>query len=159
MRIRALVIAGCVVALFLGAIWGTHRGPVALPVIPEAHGHCVLPTATIRREHMMLLRTVREEIVRHASGNPADRLTRCVSCHVQTNAAGQPIPINAPGQFCASCHAYVGVHLDCFACHAAVPQGALPPGHFSQSHPIQAAFRIPSGIPNRLSVPHSGDKP
>ncbi|MHB8254472.1 MAG: hypothetical protein ACYDEV_12420 [Acidiferrobacter sp.] len=159
MRNRARVIAAVVVAVFLGAIWGTHRGSVPLPKIPQASGHCVLPTALIRREHMMLLRTVREQIVRHATGNPADRLTHCVSCHVQKNAAGQPIPVNAPGQFCSSCHVYVGVKVDCFACHAAVPESGFPKGTFSNAGAVTAAFRVPRTLLHDMRAPLAGDHP
>ena len=31
------------------------------------------------------------------------------------------VRVDAPGQFCESCHRYTGVRLDCFGCHAAVP--------------------------------------
>jgi len=106
---------------------------------------------------MMLLRVVREQIVRHASGNPADRLTRCVACHVQKNAAGQAIPINGHGQFCSSCHVYAGVHVDCFACHAAVPEQALPKGSFTNAGSAQAAFSIPRSLLHSRHAPLAGD--
>ena len=150
MRARAAVLAVLSVVLALGAVWATHPGPVPMPVIPRAPGHCVLPTATIRRTHMMLLRAVREEIVRHDARDTRFRITHCVACHVEHTASGRPIPVNAPGQFCATCHTYVGVHIDCFACHAAVPRNPMKFGGIGGSNAVQAAFRIPQALRGRF---------
>ncbi len=152
MRARALAIAISVVVVLLAVLWLTHRGPVPRPLIAQARGHCVLNTARMRRIHMMWLRQVRTRVVRDGMALRADRLTRCVSCHVQKNAQGQAIPIDAPGQFCSSCHVYAGVKIDCFACHAAVPEPAFAPGYFSRAHHIQAAFRQPQILPRRFKA-------
>ena len=156
MRARALAIAIFGVVACLTAVWLTHSGPVPRPVIAQARGHCVLNTARMRRIHMMWLRQVRTQVVRYGVPLRTDRLTRCISCHVQRNAQGQAIPINAPGQFCSSCHVYVGVKIDCFACHAAVPEPAFAPGHISGAHHIEAAFRWPRVLPRRFKAPLSG---
>ncbi len=159
MKTRALVIAGLSVLIFFGAIWADHRGTVPVPLVPTAQGHCVLPTALMRSEHMMLLRQVREQIVRDDKNDRTDRLTNCIACHVQTNSAGAPIPINQRGQFCAACHTYVGVHLDCFACHATVPQKAVSIANLMGTKGEQAAYSIPRVIlqnaPASLSRGHS----
>ncbi len=128
MHRRAVFWAVLAVLLSLGAVWASHRGPVPVPVVAQAAGHCVLPVAVMRREHMMLLRRVREAVVRRDVHDGRLRLTRCISCHAQRNAAGVALAVNARGQFCASCHAYVGVRPDCFACHAARPEGVGPGG-------------------------------
>ena len=52
-----------------------------------------------------------------------DSLAACVDCHVRRDAEGKPVAINAPGEFCASCHTYAAVTIDCFSCHATVPTG------------------------------------
>ncbi len=144
MRIRAGLWAVLAVAVALSGVWAAHRGRVALPVVARAPGHCVLNTAQMRRTHMMLLRTVREDIVRRDARDTRFRLTHCVACHVQRTASGRFIPVNAPGQFCASCHAYVGVRLDCFDCHAAVPHHAGA-GQAAGSA-LVAAFRMPRAL-------------
>ncbi len=156
MRARAGVLAVLSVILALGLVWGTHRGPVAMPVIPRAPGHCVLPTAVMLRTHMMLLRSVREEIVRHDARDTRFRLTGCVACHVEHTASGQPIPVNAPGQFCATCHTYVGVHIDCFACHATVPETPGQFGGLRGQGAVQAAFRIPRALRGRFGASGPG---
>ena len=38
------------------------------------------------------------------------------------------IPVNAPGQFCESCHTYAAVKMDCFECHATVPDARTRTG-------------------------------
>ncbi len=161
MKTRALVIAVVSVLIFFGAILADHRGAVPAPLVPVAHGHCVLPTALMRREHMMLLRSVRTQVVRYGKKDRADRLTNCIACHVQTSSTGQAVPINQKGQFCAVCHSYVGVRVDCFACHATVPQKAVPVADLLSGNKgqEQAAFRVPQGAlqqaPALLSRGHS----
>jgi len=166
MRARAGIIAALVVLLSGVGIWLTHRGPVPLPVIARASGHCVIQTSVMRRTHMMLLRAVREEIVRHDASDARFRLTRCVACHAQRTAGGRAIPVNAPGQFCASCHAYVGVHIDCFSCHAAVPSGSAgllrgPDGGAGnvKGRAVRAAFRIARVLHGRFAATRVGDVP
>ncbi len=145
MRTRAGLWAVLAVVVALSGVWVAHRGRVAVPVIAQAPGHCVLKTSVMRRTHMMLLRAVREEIVRHDARDTRFRLTHCVACHAQRTSTGRVLPVNAPGQFCASCHAYVGVRLDCFACHAAVPaqRGLSAP---LKTGALQAAFRMPRAL-------------
>ena len=55
-------------------------------------------------------------------------LAGCIDCHVQFDSESQPVPVNAAGQFCAGCHRYTGVSLDCFQCHSPVPSGPQPTG-------------------------------
>ena len=144
------LLAGVAVAF---GLWVLHRGPVPRPKVPlPAHGHCVLPAAVMRRAHMQILRAVRTRVVRHNARLRRFRLTRCVSCHVQYTPAGRPIPIDAHGQFCAVCHSYVGVHIDCFACHAAIParRGGL------KAAPLKAAFRVPWPVQRALALKPEG---
>lgn len=37
------------------------------------------------------------------------------------------MPVNSPGQFCASCHRFAAVSLDCFQCHATTPDDGEQP--------------------------------
>ncbi|WP_298137675.1 hypothetical protein [Acidiferrobacter sp.] len=146
MRRRAGVLAVVAVLLAIGLVWAAHRGPVVVPVIPRAPGHCVLPIGQMRRTHMMLLRAVRQEIVRHDARDTRFRISGCVACHAQDTPSGRPIPVNAPGQFCAVCHAYVGVHIDCFACHAAVPPSRRLVARLAGQGVEQVEFRIPQAL-------------
>jgi predicted CXXCH cytochrome family protein len=45
----------------------------------------------------------------------------CVNCHAKADGKGGHVPVNAEGQFCAGCHSYTGVKIDCFDCHVTTP--------------------------------------
>jgi len=93
------------------------------PVIPQGKGEqCVADTDFMRRNHMDLLMHQRDETVIEGIRYKPFSLVECVDCHASTNAEGQATRIDAPGQFCSSCHTYAAVKIDCFSCHAATPQ-------------------------------------
>lgn len=95
---------------------------VPLPVLPPAAGSaCVEPVEIMRKEHMHMLMHQRDRTVHQAYRDPRHSLKGCVDCHVQRDAAGRTIAVDAPGQFCAQCHAYTAVTMDCFECHASTP--------------------------------------
>jgi len=84
---------------------------------------CVRDTPFMRRNHFELIKHQRDVTVHQGIRKTDDSLAGCVDCHVRRDAEGQPVAINAPGEFCASCHTYTAVTLDCFSCHATVPTG------------------------------------
>jgi hypothetical protein len=100
---------------------------VSVPVLPEARSRvsdtqgCVEPTAVMRRDHMTFLMHQRDRTVHEGIRTKRHSLVECIACHVSTDASGKPVPIDAAGQFCQSCHAFAGVEMDCFECHAATP--------------------------------------
>lgn len=100
---------------------------VPLPVLVKAvKGEaCVEPTAVIRRDHMKFLMHQRDDTVHQGIRGARHSLVGCIDCHAAKDEAGQWVRIDAPGQFCASCHAYVSVKIDCFGCHAALPAVAF----------------------------------
>lgn len=108
---------------------GADAGGVPLPTIPKGKGaQCVEPTPVIRRDHMAFLLHQRDETMHVGVRTKRHSLNECIECHVSVDAAGRTIPINAPGQFCAVCHSYAGVSIDCFQCHATTPDsGNRPP--------------------------------
>ncbi len=96
--------------------------PVPMPSISKGEGQqCVEPTDVMRRDHMNFLLHQRDATVRQGVRTTKYSLVGCVDCHVQRDAQGNTIPVNAPGQFCQSCHQYAAVSLDCFECHATTP--------------------------------------
>ena len=103
---------------------------VPLPVLVKAikGAACVEPLPVIRREHMTFLMHQRDDTVHEGIRTPRHSLTGCIDCHAAKDAAGRWVRIDAPGQFCASCHAYVSVKIDCFGCHAALPAVAFGEG-------------------------------
>lgn len=93
------------------------------PVIPRGAGdQCVADTELMRTDHMDLLDHQRDETVIDGVRSEPFSLVKCVNCHAQSTADGAPIRIDAEGQFCESCHAFAAVKIDCFSCHAAVPE-------------------------------------
>ena len=84
---------------------------------------CVAPTQDMRRNHFEMIKHQRDMTVRHGIRKTDDSLAGCVDCHAQKDAAGVAVPVNSEGQFCAGCHEYTAVSIDCFSCHTAVPGG------------------------------------
>ena len=124
-----LAVAG--IAFVVGA--GTNARAadgVPLPALVKAikGAACVEPLPVIRREHMTFLMHQRDDTVHEGIRATRHSLTGCIDCHAAKDAAGRWVRIDAPGQFCASCHAYVSVEIDCFGCHAALPAVAFGEG-------------------------------
>lgn len=84
---------------------------------------CVEPAETMRRRHMEFIRHQRDITVRGGVRGTKYSLSGCVACHAGYDRAGEPVPINARGQFCNACHRYAAVTLNCFDCHATIPAG------------------------------------
>ncbi len=115
------------------------RGPV-LP--PATYGEqCVAPTDVMRRDHMDLLNHQRDETVFDGLRANPYSLVGCVNCHASRDDTGQAIRIDAEGQFCQACHAYAAVRIDCFSCHAALPEETLGGVLRHDFHP-QAGFKL-----------------
>jgi len=118
---------GLLLLLGLGSVWSGNAGEPG-PVIPKGKGdRCVADTDFMRRNHMDLIMHQRDETVIRGIRDEPFSLVECVDCHVQQNASNEPVRIDADGQFCASCHTYAAVKIDCFDCHAAVPDTAAVP--------------------------------
>ena len=117
-----------------GIVPATSGGPdvraadgVPLPVLVKALSGkaCVEPLPIIRRDHMKFLMHQRDETVHRGIRGDRHSLVGCIDCHAAKDDAGQWMRIDAPGQFCESCHTYASVKIDCFGCHAALPTMAF----------------------------------
>jgi len=122
-----LALAGCV---FIGAgilpqAYAADRVP--LPVLVKAYKGeaCVEPLPVIRRDHMKFLMHQRDDTVHEGIRGARHSLVGCIDCHAAKDDAGQWVRIDASGQFCASCHEYASVTIDCFGCHSALPVAAF----------------------------------
>ncbi len=111
----------------LGAVMASGGGDVAGGVEGSAKADkldaCVAPTAFMRRNHFELIEHQRDFTVHQGIRKTDNSLAGCVDCHVRSDTAGNHVPIDAPGEFCAGCHKYAGASLDCFTCHATKPVG------------------------------------
>lgn len=119
MRVLVFLLAMTVLPALAGA---QEAGGVPSPVITMGKGDkCVADTDYMRRFHMNDLKHQRDETMHEGIRTTRFSLKECVACHATTDSGGQAVPINAPGQFCASCHEYAAVTIDCFQCHATKP--------------------------------------
>ena len=99
---------------------------VTLPSYPKGKGeHCVEPTDVMRRDHFEYLMHHRQISVHLGVRSKRHSLVGCVDCHASQADDGTYISVNEPGQFCRSCHVYTAVKIDCFSCHAAVPDAVV----------------------------------
>ena len=132
---------------------------------------CVEPTEAMRRFHMELIEHQRDATVHEGIRATKHSLSGCIDCHVSYQD-GRPVPVDAPGQFCANCHEFAAVSLNCFDCHATVPtepklssafqeRGASPAGWGASSEPgtavLAAGHEGPVGLPWVLQG--EGDRP
>ncbi len=117
---RRLALALIVLLLPLSA--GAEKSGVTGPVITQGKGEeCVADTDYMRRFHMVELVHQQNRVVQEGVRTTRFSLNGCVACHAGKDDSGAFVPVNAPGQFCAACHEYTAVTIDCFQCHAAKP--------------------------------------
>ena len=111
-----------------------------MPEVPRGKGDmCVEPTEVMRKQHMEFLLHDRDLTMRQGNRDIKHSLNQCVECHAQTDAQGEFISINESGQFCAVCHEFTSVKIDCFECHATKPD---TPMSANSSEPETLADRI-----------------
>mgnify|MGYP001557339353 CR=1 FL=1 len=82
---------------------------------------CVRPTEWMRRNHMALIKHDRTVTVHEGIRTLDGSLAGCVECHANRDDDGGFVAVNAESQFCAACHDYTGVTMDCFTCHRTTP--------------------------------------
>ncbi|MGD2074160.1 MAG: hypothetical protein PVG38_04450 [Gammaproteobacteria bacterium] len=138
-------LGGALSALLLAlplAAAGGEELPFSTLELPEAQRHfsatqeCVEPEDEMRRNHMEYILHQRDETVHRGIRTRQYALEECINCHATRDASGEFIRIEDPRHFCASCHTYAAVKIDCFQCHSDVPvrepslqsrQSASPP--------------------------------
>jgi hypothetical protein len=126
---RKAILAAGLLGLALVAGWavsqerGAPAGRVPKPVIAQAHGEkCVEPTDFMRRNHMKVLMFHRDRTMHEGIRTTQHSLKGCVECHASPKTG---TIAGSQDDFCQSCHAYAGVSIDCFECHATRPKQAV----------------------------------
>ena len=113
-------IAFALVAALLAIAGDAHEGVrhdsrVPLPAMKAERGEaCVAPVAEMRRNHMKYLFHQRDLTVHEGIRTPRFSLKNCVDCHASPKTGS----VLGKDGFCASCHAYAAVRIDCFECHS-----------------------------------------
>lgn len=105
---------------------------------------CVEPTDTMRRNHMELIKHQRDATVHGGIRATKHSLAGCIDCHVSSGPNGQPLAVNAPDQFCSACHAFAAVKVNCFDCHASVPNDGPVNGSGVAAH-LGAGLAVAGG--------------
>ena len=95
-------------------------GEIAIPqpAKPTSAEQCVEPVEIMRRDHMKFLDHQRDVTVIEGERESKYSLVGCMNCHNPASDGGEVIRYEDPRHFCAECHAYASVKIDCFECHA-----------------------------------------
>lgn len=93
---------------------------LAAPVIEKATKgeRCVEDPADMRRNHMRFLEHQRDATVHGGIRGARHSLRGCIDCHASTKTGSVAA---ARTDFCAACHIYAAVKVDCFECHNSRP--------------------------------------
>jgi hypothetical protein len=122
MRIAAGIMAAVLAAAGFADSDEKRAGRVAMPVIKIERGEaCVASTGEMRRNHMKMLLRQRDRTVLQGIREPRFSLKGCVECHASRETGS----VLGKEGFCASCHAFAAVKMDCFECHAPLRQSAV----------------------------------
>jgi len=112
-------IAAAIFTMLLAVAGAADTGPpqaarVPLPVVKIEKGEaCVAPAEEMRRDHMKMLFHQRDRTMHEGIRSTRFSLKGCVECHASSKTGSV---LGGEG-FCASCHAYASVSIDCFECH------------------------------------------
>lgn len=126
---------GLLLAVLLGAsamLAVPHQATagVGKPVLERGKGErCVEETEYMRRHHMDLLDHQRDKTMRQGIRTTKHSLKGCVECHAGSKTGSVA---STKEDFCAACHVYSGVKLDCWDCHATKPKKT--PAQSTQPH-------------------------
>ena len=102
---------------------------------------CVAPESEMRRNHMKYILHQRDETMHEGIRTRQYSLEECINCHAVKDEQGEYVRVEDERHFCATCHTYASVKIDCFQCHSDVPvrasklrklQSGLAPHHVTE---------------------------
>lgn len=99
-------------------------GRVPMPVFTintDKTEKCVEPKDVMLRDHMNFILHQRDETVHEGIRTTKHSLKNCIDCHADAKTGS----VLGKDGFCASCHVYAAVKLDCFECHSALRETAV----------------------------------
>ena len=95
-------------------------------VPPPKGEQCVEDTEYMRSHHFETVLHQRDKTVVQGIRTQKHSLKNCIDCHITANAQGEYARYtNKEEHFCATCHTYTAVKIDCFDCHADRPEVAV----------------------------------
>tara|TARA_R110002096_G_scaffold83839_4_gene194057 strand:- start:2178 stop:2669 length:492 start_codon:yes stop_codon:yes gene_type:complete len=123
--IRTSILANVLIGLFLLMVCTSSIADES-KVPPPKGDQCVEDPVWMRTNHFETVLHQRDETVLHGIRTEKHSLKNCIDCHITPNAKGEYARYsNSEEHFCASCHTYAAVNIDCFQCHADRPESAV----------------------------------
>ena len=86
---------------------------------------CVEPVDIMRKQHFEFILDHRDRTVIEGIRTTQYSLNACIDCHITSNTQGEYARYSQDTHFCASCHQFAAVNIDCFQCHADRPEEAI----------------------------------
>ncbi len=86
---------------------------------------CVEPIEVMRKQHFEFVLDHRDKTVIDGIRTKKHSLIECIDCHITANAQGEYARYSQDTHFCASCHEFAAVNIDCFQCHSDRPEEAI----------------------------------
>lgn len=141
-KIRRVIIGGIVAVaagllaatlVFASDASGTKSTSIGPTIKIYKSGKCVEPTEEMRRNHMKYILHQRNETMHQGIRTTKYSLKKCIDCHAdpKTNS------VLGKDGFCASCHEYAAVSIDCFSCHSPSPEQSDQAQAVSLSSPMR----------------------
>lgn len=122
---RINIVSNVLLALFLFLTSASSMADGSKVPPPNAD-QCVEPTEWMRVKHFETILHQRDETVIRGIRTTKHSLKNCIDCHITPNAEGEYARYsNSEEHFCASCHTFAAVAIDCFQCHADRPEAAI----------------------------------
>ena len=86
--------------------------------------HCAISDdiSEVRKNHMNYLLHKRDRTMHEGIRTKDHSFKECINCHVPKREVGNELRHTDEKHFCATCHTYAGVKLDCFQCHTDQPE-------------------------------------
>ena len=86
---------------------------------------CVEPVEIMRKQHFEFILDHRDKTVIQGIRTKQYSLIGCIDCHITPNVQGEYARYSKETHFCAGCHQFTAVNIDCFQCHADRPEEAI----------------------------------
>lgn len=119
--VKTLFGIGLAAVLMAAAAAHGDKGKPSRTPVPEISitkgGKCVEPTEVMHKQHMELILSHRDDTLRRGIRTTQHSLKNCVNCHADPESRSVLKKPDGSAAFCASCHAYAAVAIDCFSCH------------------------------------------
>ncbi len=122
---RVNIVSNVLIGLFL-IVLSTTSIADGSKVPPPKGEQCVEDPIWMRTHHFETILHQRDETVLRGIRTQEHSLKNCIDCHITPNANGEYARYsNSEEHFCASCHTFAAVSVDCFQCHSDRPESAI----------------------------------